>query len=459
MTKIMRFFPVLLCVPLSGYPQIPLSLSDAIRLGLERNYGIQIEKKNVDAAANNNSWGEAGRLPTVNITAQSQNSLRNQQSDNLFFGGQLFPGFELNDQRTYGITPGANVAWNLFRGNRAVIDKRRLELLQAESAQNAEVVVANTIQSIILGYYLAKLEQQRLHEFKKQLNLSLDKFNYIKMKYDLGGAVTSEVLLEENNYLTDSSNYIMQQLSYKNTIRNLNVLLVVEDLNQPYDLMDPLRMEDAVYRYEDMINAAMADNVDLKKIYLTQSILEAEVGQQRAAIYPTLALNAGYNWNRNVSNLTNARYSGPNVDYRNPPEPLISKTGTYFANFTLTFTLSDGNRINRAIKNAVIREDIGKLRVDELKQSITKDIAEAYDQYRIRQQLYGMNKRKKDAAAVNLANSEGKFKNGSINSFDYRDVQNNYLSAAISELQSIYNLIDSKVTLMRLTGGLLQTYN
>src|SRR5690606_27954812 len=99
-------------------------------------------------------WGEAGRLPTVTLTAQSQNSIRNQQSDNQFFSGQLFPGFELDNQRTHGLTPGVGVTWNIFQGNRAIISKRRLEQLQAESEQNAEVVVANTIQSIILAYYI-----------------------------------------------------------------------------------------------------------------------------------------------------------------------------------------------------------------------------------------------------------------------------------------------------------------
>ncbi|MEP5103588.1 MAG: TolC family protein, partial [Ekhidna sp.] len=201
--------------------QQPLSLSDAIQIGLQRNYGIRIESGNVEVATNNNTWGEAGRLPTVNLNVQSQNSVRNQQSDNLFFGGQLFPGFELNNQRTYGMTPGVTVTWNIFQGNRAIISKRRLDQLQAESEQNADVVISNTIQSIILGYYVAVLEQRRLGEFQKQLNLSSDKYDYIQTKYDLGGAVTSDMLLEENNYLTDSVLVLNQQLALNNAFRNL----------------------------------------------------------------------------------------------------------------------------------------------------------------------------------------------------------------------------------------------
>ena len=125
----------------------------------------------------------------------------------------------------------------------------------------------------------------------------------------------------------------------------------------------------------------------------------------------------------------------------------------------MSFTLFDGNRINRAIRNAVVQEDIGNIRVDQLKKTIQRDLATAYDQYLVRKQLLAINQRRREAAEINLQNSEEKFRNGSINSFDFRDVQNNYLSAAILELQAIYNLIDSKVTLMRLTGGLVREYN
>ncbi|MEP5069149.1 MAG: TolC family protein, partial [Crocinitomicaceae bacterium] len=232
-----------------------------------------------------------------------------------------------------------------------------------------------------------------------------------------------------------------------------------ENINRQYQLSDSLMIEDFTYDFTELSNAAFNKNVDLKKIYLSQTVLQTNTALQQSSRYPTLSLNGGYNWNRNVSNLTDARYSGPNPDYQNPPEPLISKTGTYFANFTLSFTLFDGDRINRAIRNAYIQEDIGNIRIDQLKKSIERDLASAYDQYLVRKQLLAINQRRREAAEINLQNSEEKFKNGSINSFDFRDVQNNYLSAAILELQAVYNLIDSKVTLMRLTGGLIREYN
>jgi outer membrane protein len=450
-----KYYIFFIALTFSAYVhgQADLSLSDAIQLGLQRNYGILIESKNIETAQNNNQWGTTGILPTISLNASSNNSVQSSAGER-FFAGNTFP-FEQGNQRYYSQQPAAQVNWTLL-GNKAFITKRRLEQLEAQSMQNAQVVVANTIQAIIAAYYLAVLENDRLEEFRKQLALSSDKFNYIKTKQELGGAGTSEVLLEENNYLIDSSNYINQQLSLNNSFRNLNAVLAEPDLNKKYILTDPLEVDPSVYSLDDLKEKAATANVDLKQIFLSQSILELATKESQSDRLPALSFNGGYNWNRSVTDLKNATSSNP--DFVAPTENIIFKNSSASANFTLSFTLFDGNRINRSIENAILQEDIGNLRTEQLKLSISKDLLDAYDQYTIRRQLYEINNRRKEAALINLSNSEERFRNGTINSFDYRDVQNNYLSAAILELQAVYNLIDSKISLMRLTGGLIENY-
>ncbi len=364
----------LFCVLLAS-AQEPLSLSDAIQLGLQRNYGILIEQKNIETAVNNNEWGAAGRLPTVQLNAASNNSISKNTGQNQFFQGVFYPELETKDIRNYSLQPGGSVNWTLFQGNKAIISKRRFEQLEAESYKNADVVVANTLQAIISAYYLAVLEQGRLDEFEKQLDLSSDKIRYIKTKQDLGGAVTSDVLLEENNFLTDSANYINQQLALNNAFRNLNVVLAEPELNKFYTLTDTLTLEQTVYNLEDLKGQALSGNVDIEKIYLTQSVLELTTRQQRADQFPTLSMNAGYNWNRSSLDLRSAELSAPG--FVPPDETFINKSGTYFANFTLTFNLFDGKRINRAIRNALVQEDIGNLRVEQMEQSVSKDLLDA----------------------------------------------------------------------------------
>jgi outer membrane protein len=51
-----------------------------------------------------------------------------------------------------------------------------------------------------------------------------------------------------------------------------------------------------------------------------------------------------------------------------------------------------------------------------------------------------------------------KFKGGTINSFDFRVVQNDQLAASTQRLLALYNLIDAHVSILRLTGGIVESY-
>ncbi|MFT6867114.1 MAG: outer membrane protein [Cyclobacteriaceae bacterium] len=462
MTKNIIFTIALLSLFFIAKSQESLSISDAVSLGLQRNYDIQIEKANVEIASNNNSLGQAGRWPSISFSVSQNNNI----TDNVLTPN---PFALLGQIHNNSLSPAVNMNWLLFDGFRVSMSKRRLEQLEAESVGNVSIVISNTIQSIILGYYLAVLEKQRLDEFQKQMKLSRDKYNYLVTKSEFGAAVMSEQLLEEGNYLTDSVGFINQQLAYRTAQRNLNVILAEKDTDILYVLTDTLGHEPTQFQYNDLRAKMFDDNVDLQRQYITQSILKSNIGLVTADRYPSVALNAGASHNMGRNDLSRTSLGdrqrdslalNPNAafvpDYLGP---LRSTTNNYFANFTLSFTLFNGGRINRAIKNAVIQEDIGNMRIDYIKTSLERDLQTAFDQYQIRTQLYGINQRRVEAARINLNISRERFENGSVNSFDYRVVQNNYLSASIQELQALYNLIDSKVELMRLTGGIIETYN
>lgn len=456
----LKYFYVCLITLVSGilYGQEELSLSDAISLGLERNYDIQIERKNVIVADNNNSWGETGIMPNISFTVNQNNSVQ----DNV---KTAIPTQTQGQTVVSTINPGINLNWTLFSGFKARITKNRLEVLQEQSNGNANVIISNTIQAIIQSYYLVVLENERLNEFNKQLRLSRDKFSQVKLRSELGSSTSSDVFLEENNYLIDSLNFLNQQLSYRNSVRNLNNLIVETDLEKEYNYVDKLEFSnDEQIDLETLLSKLDNENIDLKFQYLSQAIIKEDLRLRRADRYPTLSLNTGFNDNRQSLNLSNAKFftgdfTNSTDGFRSgPPDPLNSVTDSYFANLTLSITLFNGNRINRAIKNAIVAEDIANIRTDKLKTSLSKDLLANFDSYQIRRQLFMINERRVEVAQKNLDIAEDKFKNGSINSFDYRTVQNTYLSASIQRLQALYNLIDSKVSLMRLTGGIIETY-
>lgn len=431
------------------FAQEVLTLEKAVAKGLENNYDIKIEKKNFEVAENNNSLGEAGFLPSVNLQVNQNNSI----TDNV----KIANPFQLQGQiQSHSLNPQVVLNWQIFNGLSAHIAKDRLETLQDEALGNADIVITNTVQAIVLGYYRAVLEAERLEEFKKQLKLSNDRYEYVRLKNELGSAITSDMLLEETNYLTDSADYITQILNYENAVRDLNFLMGVKDVDTPYEFVSELEYDPKEFVYEELSDKMYNGNLDLKKQYITNRILEYDIALRRADKLPSLSFNAGYSDNRSLNDLSNAyQVDTEGVRTYGPADPLSAVTDYYYANFTLSFTLFNGNRINRAIENAVIREDIQHISTEKLENSLNRDLAKAVANYNIKKQLYFVNAKKEEVAELNYELSQEKFKNGTINSFDYRTVQNNYLAASMQKLLAIYNLIDAEVTILRLTGELM----
>lgn len=431
------------------FAQDDLSLNDAITVGLERNFDIQIERRNVEIARNNNNWSQL--FPSLSASIQgSRTTFDNREA--------LSPFAILAKTNTSQIQPGVNVNWDLFSIANITVGKRQLEQLQAESEGNADIVVANTIQAIILGYYGAVLQLRRLQEFEKQLELSSDKYQLLQARAEIGSAVTADLLLEEGNYLTDSVNYVNQLLVYQNAVSNLNFLLDDPNPARQYNFTDDLQFEYQELTFEDLSRQAQERNVDLRKQYLTQSVLAKTTQLRKLDRYPTLSLGANYSLTRNTQDISDWP-----LDFRTDENGVVTNSGNneninYGVNFTISFNLFDGGRVNRAIKEALIREDIGNIQTERLKASLNRDMIQALDQYKVRKQLFDINDRRYQASEQNLEISEERFRNGSINSFDYRTVQNNNLAAATVRLQSIYDLLDSQVSLMRLTGALSQEY-
>ena len=58
----------------------------------------------------------------------------------------------------------------------------------------------------------------------------------------------------------------------------------------------------------------------------------------------------------------------------------------------------------------------------------------------------------------NLEIAQDRFKAGTINSFNYRDIQLVYLNAALAKAEAVFNLIDTQTELMRLTGNIVAEY-
>jgi outer membrane protein len=422
-----------------------VSLSDAIQIGLENNFSIQIEKKRLEIAQNNNTLGQAGMMPSVNANIGQNFTITELDNPAGFLRSGNIKGSTFN--------PGVAVSWNVFNGFNVQMTKDRLESLQQQSAGNTQIIVENTIQSIILAYYTALLEQQRLSVFDRTLSLSADRYTYIKMKAEMGTAVTFDMLQDKNSYLTDSSNFLTQELNYRNALRNLNLLLG-QEVDTAIDLSDSLGVVPKEFVFDELYAAMSRTNSNLKNQFIAQETLKKDMGIAKSAMFPRLTLDLNGSKNSQVQDLSSAVFaSGPSTI----TDAVSSSTLNYSAGLTLSYTLFNGGRVKNQIENSRINEVVGQLQTNELKLSLKNNLIGTYESYRLRKSLLAIAKENMATSQLNLQLATDRYQNGTISSFNFRDIQLNHLNNSLSYLQAIYNLIDVETQLMRLTGSITNT--
>ena len=392
-----------------------LSLSDALGQSLEKNYGIIISRSDADIAAINNYWGNAGRFPTISFDAFSNNTY---DIDNAAMTNRLGAGIGLN--------------WTLFNGFKVNITKGKLETLQALSEGRLGVMIENTIEDVIMAYYFVLLQEEKLEVLRTVMALSQDRYDYELTRHSLGGTVTFNVLQAKNVYLSDKAQFMTQEVYLRNSMRNLNFLLG-EEAARVWTFSEPFSVDSAAYSFEDLRTRMMASNQTLKNQYTNIILLQKETGLRKSVLYPSLNLATGLD-----------------DSYVNPNNNL-----TAYGNLRLSWNIYTGGTRKRAMDIAKINEEVGQVEIDEMEHALINELLNLYDFHNVRTALLDVANESLAAAELNMKIADEKFRSGAINSFNYRDIQLIYLNSAVRRLEAIYNLIGSRTSLTRLTGGFL----
>lgn len=401
-----------------------LSISVALEKALESNYGLVISRADVEIAQINNNWGNAGRYPTIGFDA----------SDNISY--DLQDGVLSNR-----ISAGAGLNWILFDGFRVNLTKSKLENLEELTSGRFSVLVESTIEEIILAYYNVLLQQERLKVLNTVMELSSDRYQYELTRQALGGSVTYNVLQAKNVYLTDKANFMNQEVVIRNSVRNLNFMMG-EDPANTWVFNESFEADTTSYILGDLRSKMESSNQILKNQYTNLLLQQYETSLKEAAYYPTISLGGGMDYSHSLSKASGA-------------SSMINQALSPYGSIRLSFDIYSAGVRRRSVEIARINEEVAQVEIDQMQHALTNELFNLYDYFGVRVALLNVANENLDAAQLNLSISEEKYKSGVINSFNYRDVQLIYLGAALGRLQAIYNLIDSKTRLTRITGGFL----
>ena len=421
-----------------SFGQRDLSATEAVFISLENNYQILISEKQLDITQKNNNWSEAGLFPTVDLII-AQNNVVQDNTNNPF---TFTPGIILSQS----FNPSLSLNWNIFSGFRVKMSKQRLEQLEKQSANNVTAVIENTIQDVLKAYYTVQLQKDRKVLFSDIMEISRKRFKYYKLKEKYSSSTSLESLQFRNQYLTDSTNYLIQDISYKNSMRNL-ILLMNDTTYNDFILTDEIDLALGDVNFNDAKVEMFANNQNLKNQYISLKLQNTQTGLQRSFLYPTLSFQAGANpgW----SKIRNLKDSNLEIE---------TQSLSYYGNLNLRYTLFNNWKNKRAVEVSMIQEEIAELSLENMKKSLSNTLQNLIELYSVRVQLASISQENVIYAEKAYKLAEDRYNLGTINSINLASFQTTYQNTMIQHYENLFNRMDTYLEIYKMSGKIGLAY-
>ncbi len=434
--KLFRLAIFALLSPIAAQAQQILTLEDAIQQGITKQYSIQISRKRERIAANENSLGNAGFLPTITGSANKNYTISG--IDQSFFGG-LRPPLVQSGVNSNSGNVGMAMAWTLYDGKGMFVLRDRYKELQNLGAKQTESSIENLIALISSTYYDLIRQNLRVNNFKKGLEISNDRLKLAKDRYEVGQGSKVDYYSAQVDYNEDKALLIAQEQSFTNTKIGFNTLLV-KDYKADFQIVNTIDLLPKL-KLSELKMSALSQNPTLIGAILSKKISDLDTKNLQSQQKPQIDLLAGYNLN----SVANGAGFG------------VEKGSSDVFNYGLRATINifDGYNQKRRIQNAKINAEIAALQIEDLKNALLSALEKTYVTYENSMNLIQLETENYTIAKQNIDIAFDRFKVGIATSYELREVQRNAVAAETRLIEAKYAAKAAEIELIRLSGNLL----
>ncbi len=410
------------------------TLGSCLETGLGQNYSVRISRNNQQIAANNATWGNAGFLPEIGLTAGYNAALNDTRTE--LSGGT---STEENNALNQAFSAGADVTWTIFDGFSVQTNYRRLKELEQMGELSARITIEDFVASLTAEYYNNIQQNIRLRNYQYAVKLSKERLRIVEARYLLGSGSRLDVLQAQVDFNADSSKYINQkELIISSKIR-LNQLMANDDVDESFAIRDSVIEINESLQWNGLYDRMMEVNAALLQAERNSALAGLDLKTVQSRNYPYLRLNAGYGYALNTYNrggTRNRHQWGPD------------------AGVSFGFTIFDGNR-RRETRNARIEVENARLREMEVETSLKANLSTFWQAYQNNLQLLGLERENLVAAKLNYEIAMERYLIGDLSGIEMREAQKSLLDAEERILAVQYNTKICEISLLQISGQVL----
>ena len=157
------------------------TLRQCLEVGLENNYSVRLVKVDEKISEENATKGNAGLLPTVDLTGSYGGDFGSTRTESRATGDIT------REQNAYdqSVNLGVNASWTVFDGFNLITNYKQLQLLKRQGELNTRIAMEDFIASLVAEYYNFIQQKIRLKNFHYTMRLSKERVRLVEARFNI----------------------------------------------------------------------------------------------------------------------------------------------------------------------------------------------------------------------------------------------------------------------------------
>ena len=424
-----------LTVSLGSSAQI-MTLKDCLETGIRESYQIRLVNISEEKAANNDSWLYAGGGPTLSATGSYSGHLSSSDATLASDGSTVSTRGVLD----HTLNAQLRAEWTVFDGFSIQATRDRMEELHNQGTIQTRVAIEDYIASLTTEYYNLVKQTLHLKNLEYATALSKERLRITSERYDMGGNSRLDMQQAQVYFNSDSARSLKQHEALGSANIRINRLMSNQDLRSVHVAADTAINLLTGLDYESLYEDMMKTNSSLLRAESNRTVAQLDRRAVQSRNYPYLRLNAAYGLTHNIygnSNYTDRTNWGPSFGA------------------TIGINLISGKQRVQE-RNARLDEMSADITIDQLELQLRANLDDFWQAYQNNLMLLELQEQNLKTAQETMDIAQERYLLGNLSGIEMREAQKSLLDAEESLLQVQYDTKVCEISLLQISGRIMQ---
>lgn len=409
-----------------------LSVDEAIHIALKNNYDILIALNDANIAKANNTMGNAGMLPNIQMGGSV---IYNQNNINQVLSSGAENKYPSSNSNSYNAN--TQLSWTLFDGGKMFVTKNKLNEIEALGELKFKEQVLATMYNVIAAYYEIVRQKQSLNAINEVINYNRERVKIAQAGYHAGSLIKTDVLQAQIDLNVTLENAVNQQFYIDVAKKVLNKLLT-QNADKEFEVNDSIPLN-YIPDETELKQKLYTSNISVLSYQKQVDIAKLGYKEIQRLNFPKLNFNASYNYSKSTNNISSV--------FQN------RAFGTQFGG-SIEIPLFTAGENRRKISTSKIQLESAEYDLKYLKLQVNTDLLNALTSFKNQLQLLEIEKENNKLNKEYIEISLQRLKLGQSTSLELHLSQDSYAQSLTRLINIRYNLKLAEIKLKQLMASL-----